>query len=248
MKKVLIFWRGMQAHKHISYFSHLGYSVETVSRTAKWYDYCIQKNYIFLELSQKSPDFFASYSYIVVAVSPYINQTEVLLILTNTLIPLPIIIEKPITYDDNLLLHLQSMSSVYFYIDELKLSNFYSKLLNSDSEIMVYLPSSDKNYYSHILEHALWGLLLSENFSQILENVVLFFDDDINKDSYLYYRIYCDKKYKITCEQWTICLNNIRVTSLDFSECLDFFLSLSSEDIDLHKKNFLKLRQFISLC
>jgi len=247
MKNILLFGCGRQWKKYIKYFYERWACIHTVSENNERILPWVSNHFLYLNILLKDASFFNWYDLIVVSVAPYKNQDDVITLLLRLHIKKRIIIEKPVSYNIELLHSLNSLENIYYYIDELLIADSISRVCTSDvPNIILKLPSKNKEYFSHIMEHALAGLLLRSDFSEILNNITIYFEKEESYDDGLEYSIYIDYKYHLYCHLWVISINTKILCCLDFSQCLDSLLNMGVDKVSVYKKNFTNLRQYIN--
>lgn len=248
MKKVLIFWIWFQWTKYINYFLNKWYLIDWVSKT--W----INKNNIYgLNSLYKSDIFFSNlcentlnYDFIILSITPGSDLDNIINFLLDSNFTWIIIIEKPVSYDLNLLEKLYSKNNVYFFIDELILNENYKKIFNKWYEkIIFYLFSDNKENHTPILEHIFWWYLLNEDFNIILSNIKISFNKSLFHNNKLFYKIHYKDKYLLSFDSWNIKLNGNFIFNLNFWKSLEFILWLNLSDNQIYKKNFIYLRKYL---
>lgn len=244
MKKVIIFGLWNQWNKYVKYFLDKWYEVEAVTKL--WFNKNniknISKIYKSEEILENKIFDFSIYKNIVLVISPYKEQEKVIKYFLGINYNWKIIIEKPVSYDLELLKILEKKQNFYFFVDELYFSPFYQKI-NSKNIIFV-LYNKNVNEYIHFLEHIFWWFLLLENFEEFFKNLKIKFLE--NKDEFdLKYNIIFDKNI-LFFERWDLFLNNKKILSTNFFKSLDFILQISDEENILYKKNFYLMRNFIN--
>lgn len=241
MKKILIFWLWFQWWKYVKYFCNKWFKIYWVTKSwlnkslIEWVD----EIYSF-DAIEKNIIFFEKFDLIIVSVKPLLEQENVLNLLLSFDLKVKIVIEKPITSLQKHLELLLKRENYYFYIDEIILYNIYLKCFIQPKEKIFVKSISDID----IIEHALWGFLLLNNFEIILKYLTFVFIED-NKTNNLFYKI-INKKYSFIMNKWDIAINTKKICNLDFWKSLDFILNLNDEKNKLVKENYNLLNTFLS--
>lgn len=244
MQKILLFWLGLQGQKYIKYFENKWYEIEVVTKT--WENKNNVKNISKIYKSEeilKNKNFdFSNYDMIILSIHPYNEQEKVIKYFLENNFLRKIIIEKPVSYNLEILENLQKYKNFYFFVDELLFSDFYKKIGKFSLNFILY--NNNLNEYIHLLEHIFWWFLLSENFENILQNLKIKFLQNKNEKD-LKYNIIFDKNI-LFFEKGDLFLNNKKILTTNFSKSLDFILQISDEENILYKKNFYLMRKFIN--
>jgi len=241
-KKVLIFWLWFQWKKYIKYFLDNWYIIDWISKTWLNKNNIIWLNEIYsFEYIENKKDFnFVKYNYIIVAIKPYDEQDNVIKSLLEKEIKNKIIIEKPVSYDMDLLYKILQLDNYYFFIDENILWNLYKKVFKNNINNIKFI-IYDKSGYNHILEHMIAPFLFFDNFIDILDLIEIKFWKDKKEDTFYYDIIY--NNFIINCNKWIINLNSKNIYNLYFKNSLDFLLNLDYIYNKLFKINFLIFRK-----
>lgn len=244
MKKILIFWLWFQAQKYVKYFENKWYEIESVTKSGinKNTVRNISKLYKSEEILKNKNFDFSNYDMIILSIHPYNEQEKVIKYFLENNFLGKIIVEKPVSYNENLIKILENKRNFYFFVDELFFSNFYKKIGKFSLNFILY--NNNLNEYIHLLEHIFWWFLLSENFENILQNLKIKFLQNKNEKD-LKYNIIFDKNI-LFFEKWDLFLNNKKILTTNFSKSLDFILQISDEENILYKKNFYLMRKFIN--
>ncbi len=235
--RVLIFWLWFQWLKYVKYFLHKNFIIDWVTKSwlnknnINWL-YNIYKS---SNIIKKEIGFFNNYSNIVIAIKPYKEQDSIIKFLLHLDIKNKIIIEKPISYDIDLLNILKTKDNYYYYIDELILSRFYEKIFNFESSIYIYSINDIE-----IKEHALWWFLLFKNLNVFLNKIKLKNIQDIKEDELFY--IIKQWKYYLSNYRWKVKINNKEVLKIFFNTSLDYIFNLNRKKNILLKFNFILIR------
>ncbi len=182
---VLIVWTWRQWKKYYNFFKNvLKYNVFLSNRS--WEDkenFFEEKIERFENIRYNSNHFFEWFKYIIIAVLPIQEQTDIVCSFLNKSLNSPkIIIEKPVTYQIDLLEKLVKSDNFIFFVDEAYEENLISNFFDCKS-LNVLAPKD-----SDILQHA-FGWFLSEDSLSVLFNVrrVSFLNENVD---YLYYKIF----------------------------------------------------------
>jgi len=247
--KVLIFWLWFQWKKYVEYFFKKNYIVDWVTKT--WLN---KQNLFWLEsifnwddIIKKEKIFFENYDLIIIAINPYNEQDKIINFLLKIWCKSKVIIEKPVSYNFELLEKLKKNNNYYFFIDEIILNNIVIKIFNREkiNKIIFIIYDDFKENYIHILEHISASFLLLNEFNKILVKVKLLFNKNTFKNV-LKYKILLDKKYILYYNKWDLFLNNKKIKSLFFNESLDYILTLKSDNNNIIKNNFIYLRKYLN--
>lgn len=175
MKKILIFWLWFQAQKYVKYFENKWCEIDTVTKSGinKNDVKNISKVYKSEEILKNKNFDFSNYKIIILSILPYSEQEKVIKYFLENNFLGKIIVEKPVSYDENLIKILENKKNFYFFVDELFFSSFYKKIEKFSLNFILY--NENLNEYIHFLEHIFWWFLLSENFENILQNLKIRF-------------------------------------------------------------------------
>ena len=227
-KQVLIFGLWFQWSKYVSYFKDKWYNIFWVSKTGSSQILPSSQTLPYHQIKEYSKDFFESFNYIIIAVEPVSNQTEVIshLLEINT----KILIEKPFTHDNDLLKIMIQKNNIYFCIDELYLYSHFNKIKIKD----ISLHASSQEMW----EHAIANILPASDYNGLSISYTLTLREDWSD----YYKILL-WKYTWEFKQGVIYINDHKFTSVSFLRSLDYICSMSIQDSTLIKKNFYHFRQ-----
>lgn len=242
MKKALVFWLWTQWMKYLRFFWPRWYHVYWVSKSGKSCDMSMLKEvYSIDDIVSKKADFFTNFSCIVIAVDPISEQSRVLSLLLSFQLTQPIIVEKPVSYDLDIIHEAITTDNYIFNIDE---TVFYKLLGKEDFNInsLTIISSADDSN----IEHACGLLLGRHDFKWILQDTKFQFID--RHESGIYYRLHINESIDILCDAWFLYVNGKKIWNLDLMNSIEFML----ETVNNHKKlqkllkeNYLSLKQYI---
>ncbi len=145
--KIAVIWFWAQWKKHVQFWRYINHNPDIFTRTGR-------------ESTDKIDNFLPNrYEIIISAISPISEQTQVIKRILKSNYQGYLIIEKPVTYNFDLLELLRDRPKTIFFIDEIFLPLETKKLQKIDSiEVSAYTQSD----FINILQHAI-GLLLSQD-------------------------------------------------------------------------------------
>lgn len=234
---VLILWTWKQGLKYYQYFKSLWYRISLCNRS--WVDKKNKFNWtnIFKFDKIKNIKFFEKFDIIIIAISPTAEQTKVLkFILSTNIKNSKIIIEKPVSYELDLLNQIIDKENIFYFNDEI----YLNLILNRK-------PIKIKSAFDRdILEHSLWYFLTYKNFSTILTNINFYL---LNKNiDYIYYEIEFQQWEKLINYKGNIIIkiwHKKQVNEMNFNKCLYNLLNTSKQENKIIKKNLFYLNKFI---
>lgn len=237
MKNVLIFGLGKQGKKHMNFFQSQGWNITCVWKN-KHKEPILSYDAILL----RDRTYFLSFDCIIVAVSPIVEQEKIIRFLTDLSLSVNILIEKPITYDKNLLEELVKNKYIYFFIDEVALH-----WLLRWKELPNIIPVFSKQD-PDIIEHISGFFLTRSDFSELLLSYQFQFQP-FSKDDILYYHFSFDL-YTIYCYKGYFFLDAFCIEKNIFHKALIFYSNMmfseDSEPLNFKiKNNFFQLRIFL---
>lgn len=239
-KKVLIFWLWFQWKKYVEYYRKKWYLVDWVTKSwlnkhnINWLHNIFQAEF----LQEKEKSFYNKYNFIIIAISPNNEQDKIIKYFLNKDFKTKIIIEKPVSYNLELLNKLINKENYYFFIDEIVLSSYYKKIFKNNTNLTFETVIDNSN-----LEHIFWAFLLFSNFNDYLNNIKIV-DNNINDNSKLFYNIKSNK-FNLNCNKWIFKLNNRSFFNLNFWNSLEYVFSLWVNKNKLIKSNFLFLQKYL---
>lgn len=242
MEKVLLFWFWRQAKKYVQYYSSLWRQIDIVRKN----NVPIEGHafFTFRQIKKLWAAFFKSYKLIVVAAN-HEEQEKIISYLLELWIELPILIEKPVTYNMRLLRTLVDKENYFFAVQEIYISQLYEGSQKNDSLIITAWFIDRDNW-----EHIMWCLLTLQNWlvKNILENHILKidtanYDTDFNS---LSFSVALSNKTTY-CKKGIFSCNGIFVTKNIFLKFLEYFekkLILDLEKNHIIKLNFYEIEKF----
>ncbi len=244
-KNILLFWFGKQGRKYYSHYIHAWCHVSVVNTDG------IQKYDIILPALFSIRDIYLhreklyTYDMIIVAVLPIWEQEKIISFLLEIPLTCPIILEKPISHNRSLLIKTQALNNYYYYVDEFSLCQQYEKILQRKFSQIRFIITTN-TYDRDILEHALWPFLLQEDFSTLLQQLVISLWDK-DESEMLEYTIWFDDTYCVKCKKGVFYLNDKTFYSLSLEKSIDSILQLTPEQNKIYKTNFGKIHNFFIL-
>lgn len=251
-RKVLIFWYGKQWKKYVDYFYTIWDEISLVTYYYRDFDIrWVTKKYTFDEVEVKTSTFFETFDIIIIAVSPYKNQDIVIKFLIKQSLCNPqIIVEKPVTYNVELLSKIVSNDRFFFFIDEAYM--FYefikSQAFSKIDSIHIIMYNNDPDYYKHILEHAMGFFFPHNDFQYFISCIQLnFFKNElVQHNDILKYRILINNRFIIDCHKWDILLNKVKIWNIEFKKVLSNMIDIMYYKYPINqaiKNNFLLYRK-----
>jgi len=240
MKKVLIFWLWNQWKKYMNYFYKKWYLIDVITKSWNNQNNLIKNIYSFDDIIWINKIFFNDYEFIIISVSPYSEQDKVIQFLLELELKNKIIIEKPGTYNLDLLKKIINYNNITFFIDELILWNkFRAKQIET---IDISLPNGDRDIFEHIIGF----IILRTDFKKLLKSLSI--NNFLCKDEKeLIYNIkFLD--YDIICKKWIYFINKIKILN-NFDNSLDYIINnlLNSLELNkLYKNNFYLFQEYVS--
>lgn len=231
MKKVLIIWLWFRWIKFLKYFLDNSYDVVGICKTIKT-KINIEKNYnikVYNKLDFIN-DTIMDFSIIIIALPTEIQWEFVLKNIKKFKKADKIIVELPISYDQEIIDKLKKFYNIYFFIEEYitNFSKFLRKIdlsIISDLQIFIYMNSRDdslcKNKIIHLKSNFLWTNLELEKIP-----IKIIYSRQYNHKS-LYYTI--NFKYK-----WTLIFYNFSDNGIKFLIWDKIIKSLWSFEQNLH--------------
>jgi len=246
MRRVLIFWIWFQWSKYINFFNKKWFIIDVVTKSWKNKKNILNINKVFHinEVLLKDTAFLNNYSNIILAINPIVEQEKVIKFLLSKDVRNKVIIEKPVSYNLELLKILKEKNNFYYFIDEIILANTYKKIFYKEIKKLVISFYKSKNYID-ILEHIFSPFLLFKNFSSVIKsNINLRENNDII--NFLKYTIIYNDKLIINFDKWVLTINKRFFYDIKFWKSLEYILSLKEEYNLLLKDNFIKLREYLN--
>ena len=243
-KKILIFGFWNQAKKYIHFFSARGYFVTVVSASG-YMDkklWNITDIFAYEHIQWIDRVFFLQFSLIIIAVSPILEQEKIISVIINQALSIPCIIEKPVSFEANILEILIEIPYITFFIDETCLAPIFSRASPQNIHIQI---GKDRD----ILEHSIWCFLLHPKFTALLPNICFSLFEFDNNDTGIFYEILTENMGILICKNGTFSLNKHIIADHIFEKNLSFLLTRVFPYTDINtclKKNFLFLSNFLS--
>ncbi|MDD2907720.1 MAG: hypothetical protein PHH98_03710 [Candidatus Gracilibacteria bacterium] len=149
-----------------------------------------------------------------------------------------ILIDKPVSYDLDLLEKLKNYNNIYYFIDEIFFNKLYNKIFNSSYVKIISIKNVD------VLEHVFGGFLLNNNFDLILKNINIIYEDEKNRGAFnLNFKI-VNKNYILYYNNGIIFLNGKKINHFSsFEKVIDIILNFDENDNIRYKNNFILMRQ-----
>ncbi|MDD2892120.1 MAG: hypothetical protein PHQ95_04085 [Candidatus Gracilibacteria bacterium] len=236
--RALIFGGGINAQKYINLLFDIGYNIDIVTNKTLFVSEKINNSYLYEEFLRQKIN-YSVFDIIIVSVRPITNQTEIIKYLIGLELENKIILEKPVTYDLQLLNDLLKHENITYNIEELYLSSELLKLFDNKQNIKVDTINKDYN-----IEHAIGIFLLDKSFKNYLDKIIFNFKK--TNDSKLNYDLYLNDNLLISCKDGVIFHNSNVSLNLNSFKSFEFNLKLLLANKNLNflfKYNFLLLKK-----
>lgn len=179
IKKVLLFWLWPQWQKYLKYFLKNNYFIDWVCKTEKTRQY-IEKNY-FIKIFLENENFnIFDYDLIIFALPPKIQWEKVLEILEKWFSK-KIIVEIPVSFDNQIINKIKKYNNVFFFLEEYftKLWYFLRKINCDKIEKIKINIFTNKQDYENIFAREVTFLHIKSNFLwlNLAENI---FEYEVN--------------------------------------------------------------------
>ena len=247
MKKVLIIGTWNQWKKYFSFLKSFfwdTYQISLVNKSG------IDKNNFFKQNIKKynniknNVSYIKNFDLIILAVKEKAQTNIIFDLLKKNINDIKIIIEKPVSYNLNLINKLVNKENYFFFIDETYLYNINSNTLKNMLESNLYLTIPKQ---ADIIQHAFWLFLNEKKIFKIKNNCIFNFTNKV--EDYIYYKIKDKSQNKIINYKWDFFISTKEykyLSYLDFYKSINNLLKLNNnENNKVIKKNFLELNHFI---
>lgn len=234
---ILLFWLWNQWVKYVKNFNNDVFCVTKSGINKTWIEVKNIISYSNFIDNYYSFDFLNNFDLIIICVdkSSLDNLINKLCFLN---LHSKILIDKPVSYDLDLLEKLKNYNNIYYFIDEIFFNKLYNKIFNSSYVKIISIKNVD------VLEHVFWWFLLNNNFDLILKNINIIYEDEKNRGAFnLNFKI-VNKNYILYYNNWIIFLNWKKINHFSsFEKVIDIILNFDENDNIRYKNNFILMRQ-----